>query len=146
MSLTSLLIFSFGNGLGFLVICSFKASMWSLLDNRASKFLQNQDIEFDIMYSWGKPQFKYVQYIHHTGAYVAELRENGCLFLAPNNIYISRVNPGNIIGKIHSASSSSLDAQKVILNFKSTCLDYQKLRSIFLDAKEMWITGKIVED
>ncbi|CAD6634162.1 BAG_1a_G0030510.mRNA.1.CDS.1 [Saccharomyces cerevisiae] len=117
-----------------------------LLDNRASKFLQNQDIEFDIMYSWGKPQFKYVQYIHHTGAYVAELRENGCLFLAPNNIYISRVNPGNIIGKIHSASSSSLDAQKVILNFKSTCLDYQKLRSIFLDAKEMWITGKIVED
>ncbi|CAI4034536.1 hypothetical protein SMKI_10G3290 [Saccharomyces mikatae IFO 1815] len=117
-----------------------------LLDNRASKFLQNQDIEFDIMYSWGKPQFKYVQYIHHTGAYVAELRENGCLFLAPNNIYISRVNPGNIIGKIHSSSTFSLDAQKVILDFKSTCLDYQKLRSIFLDAKEMWITGKIVED
>ncbi|CAI4044123.1 hypothetical protein N7582_003281 [Saccharomyces uvarum] len=117
-----------------------------LLDNRASKFLQSQDIEFDIMYSWGKPQFKYVQYIHHTGAYVAELRENGCLFLAPNNVYISRVNPGNIIGKIHSSSSSALDAQKVILDFKSTCLDYQKLRSIFLDAKETWITGKIVEE
>ncbi|CAI4044051.1 hypothetical protein SKDZ_10G3340 [Saccharomyces kudriavzevii ZP591] len=117
-----------------------------LLDNRASKFLQSQDIEFDIMYSWGKPQFKYVQYIHHTGAYVAELRENGCLFLAPNNVYISRVNPGNIVGKIHSSTSPSLDAQKVILDFKSTCLDYQKLRSIFLDAKEMWVSGKIVED
>lgn len=74
-----------------------------LLDNRASKFLQDKDIEFNIAYSWGRPQFKYAQYIHSSGAYIAEIRENGDLFLAPNNVYISRVNPANIVGKIHAS-------------------------------------------
>ncbi|ONH66631.1 Vacuolar membrane-associated protein IML1, partial [Cyberlindnera fabianii] len=60
-----------------------------LMDNRASLFFQN-DNEFEILYSWGKPEFKYAQYIHKTGAYIAEIRDTGDLFLAPNNTHISR--------------------------------------------------------
>ncbi|GMM36328.1 GTPase-activating protein [Saccharomycopsis crataegensis] len=36
--------------------------------------------------------FKYIQYIHKSGAYLAELKENGEFFLAPNNIFIARIN------------------------------------------------------
>lgn len=37
-------------------------------------------------------ELKYVQYIHKSGVYIAELKDNGEFFLAPNNIYIARVN------------------------------------------------------
>ncbi|CCD27194.1 GTPase-activating protein IML1 NDAI_0J03020 [Naumovozyma dairenensis CBS 421] len=117
-----------------------------LLDNRASKFLQDRDISFNIIYSWGKPQFKYAQYIHISGAYMAEIRENGDLFLAPNNVYISRVNPANIIGRINPSPKFTIDAQKIMLDFKDTCSSYEKLRVIYLEAKEKWNSDKIVDE
>lgn len=117
-----------------------------LLDNRASTFLQGSECEFDIIYSWGKPVFKYAQYIHNTGAYIAEIRENGNLFLAPNNIYISRVNPGNVVGKAQSSPQFAIDAQRVMLNFRETCTNYEKLRTILLKAREKWIKDQIYDD
>ena len=117
-----------------------------LLDNRASKFLQDKDIEFNIAYSWGRPQFKYAQYIHSSGAYIAEIRENGDLFLAPNNVYISRVNPANIVGKIHASPKLTVDAQTIMLRFKDTCSNYEKLRIVFLEAKEKWHTDKVTDE
>lgn len=117
-----------------------------LLDNRASKFLQHQEIDYEIVYSWGKPKFKFAQYVHSTGAYIAEIRENGDLFLAPNNIHISRVNIGNVVGKAQNSPKFALDSQKVMLNFKKTCLDYAKLRNIFLEAKERRLENKDNEE
>lgn len=117
-----------------------------LLDNRASAFLQEGECEFNIVYSWGKPEFKYAQYIHNTGAYIAEIRGNGNLFLAPNNIYISRVNPGNVIGKSQSSPQWALDAQMVMLDFRETCTNYEKLRVILLEGKEKWIEEQFYDD
>lgn len=117
-----------------------------LLDNRASKFLQGSGCDYTILYSWGKPEFKYAQYIHKTGAYIAEIRENGNLFLAPNNIYISRVNHGNVVGKAQSSPKFAIDAQKVMLDFKRTCTTYEELRAILLEAKEKWIEDQFYED
>lgn len=117
-----------------------------LLDNRAAGFIQEGECEFDIVYSWGKPEFKYAQYIHNTGAYMAEIRENGNLFLAPNNIYLSRVNPGNVIGKSQSSPQWALDAQMVMLDFRETCTNYEKLRGVLLEGKEKWIEEQFYDD
>lgn len=117
-----------------------------LLDNRASAFLQESECEFEVVYSWGTPEFKYAQYIHNTGAYIAEIRSNGNLFLAPNNIYISRVNPGNVVGKSQSSPQYALDAQRVMLNFRETCTNYEKLRAILLEGKENWFKDQLYDE
>lgn len=113
-----------------------------LIDNRASQLLNQSVTDHEVMYSWGKPKFKYAQYIHLTGAYIAEIRENGNLFLAPNNRHLSRVNVDSVTLKVKQSPTFALDAQKIMLAFKGTCLDYEKLRSIFLDAKGVWQSDK----
>jgi len=126
-------------------ICLLKLAGF-LLDNRASKFLQEGEINFDINYSWGKPQFKYAQYIHNSGAYIAEIRENGEFFLAPNNIHISRVTPGNIKGKYHSSSRTTFNSQTLVMEFKEKWSDYNQLHPIFEQIKKKWIeTGNVDE-
>lgn len=126
-------------------ICLLKQSGF-LLDNRASKFLQEGESNFEINYSWGKPQFKYAQYIHNTGAYIAEIRENGELFLAPNNIHMSRVTRGNNKGRFHSSSRAIIHSQTLVMEFKKLWTDYNALKKVFLDIKERWMkTQKINE-
>jgi hypothetical protein len=108
-----------------------------LMDNRASMFFRHEDDEFEIMYSWGRPEFKYAQYIHKTGAYMAEIRDDGDLFLAPNNTHIARVNVGNVSSQ-QQPPSFVLDSQKIMLAFRATCFDAKKLRRIFVEAKLNW--------
>ncbi|AAS50692.2 ABL079Cp [Eremothecium gossypii ATCC 10895] len=109
-----------------------------LLDNRASRILQNERVSFNVVYSWGKPSFKYAQFIHNTGAYMAEIRENGDLFLAPNNLYLSRNGIGNSSGSLHLGPKSAIYSEKVMLDFKHVCEDYKKLRSVFWEARDKW--------
>lgn len=111
-----------------------------MLDNRASSFLQKDDVQFDVEYSWGKPQFKYAQYIHRTGVYIAEIRENGDLFLAPNNVYITRVMQGNKNGKPNN--SQTVNAQQFMEDFRALCSNYESLRNAFLEIKEEWLINK----
>lgn len=125
-------------------ICLLKLSGF-LLDNRASKFLQENEISFDIKYSWGKPQFKYAQYIHNTGGYIAEIRENGELFLAPNNIHISRVTPANIKGKYHSSSKTPINSQTLVMEYKNRWSNYEELYVIFKKIKDKWLITKNVD-
>lgn len=114
-----------------------------MLDNRASAILKDDRTEeFEIRYSWGKPEFKYAQYIHYTGAYMAEIRENGALFLAPNNIYISRVLQGNMNTKIKFSQKSAINPQMIMTEFRETCTSYEKLRSLFLEFKEDWLLNR----
>ncbi|CCK69111.1 GTPase-activating protein IML1 KNAG_0B06870 [Huiozyma naganishii CBS 8797] len=117
-----------------------------MLDNRASTFLQEGDVEFEIRYSWGRPQFKYAQFIHNTGTYIAEIRENGDLFLAPNNIHISRVSQGNIHGKIHTPKKNTVNAQAIMETFRKTCTNYEMLRNEFLEIKEIWDSDQSTRD
>ncbi|KAH3680345.1 hypothetical protein WICMUC_000412 [Wickerhamomyces mucosus] len=116
-----------------------------LMDNRAFLFFMNERDEFEIKYSWGKPQFKYAQYIHQTGAYIAEIRDTGDLFLAPNNTHIARVNIGSQDQHLQQQQQQQsetpiniLDSQRIMLEFRATCMDAKKLRIIFLQAKSQW--------
>ncbi|GAB1318993.1 vacuolar membrane-associated protein iml1 [Madurella fahalii] len=52
----------------------------------ASNFPSN----VDVLYSWGKPDFKYTQYIHRSGSLLAEITDDGDLLLLANRLYSSR--------------------------------------------------------
>lgn len=105
-----------------------------LLDNRGTSFFLRNNIE--ICYSWGVPSFKYAQFIHKTGAYIVELRDNGNFFLAPNNVHILRVNTlTNAIAQL-SGKYNVFDSQKVMMNFRECCKDEGYLRGVFRDASE----------
>lgn len=109
-----------------------------LLDNRAPSLLQKRDIE--ITYTWGNPVFKYAQYIHRTGTYIVELRDNGNLFLAPNNVHLTRqrttlgASPGNDA----TLKLYTHDAQRVMLEFREVCMDGERLREVFRAAQREW--------
>lgn len=103
-----------------------------LLDNRGSSFFRRNNIE--IHYSWGAPSFKYAQFIHKTGAYIVELRDNGNFFMAPNNVHILRVNTlSNVIAE-KSGKYNVFDSQGVMMKFRECCKDPQYLRGVFNEA------------
>lgn len=97
-----------------------------LLDNRTTVFFKKSNI--DITYSWGLPTFQYAQFIHKTGFYIVELRDNGGFFMSPNNIHIARIN----------LLTRDSDPQKVMLNFRSACKNESLLRDIFREAQNNW--------
>ncbi|KAK4193765.1 putative vacuolar membrane-associated protein IML1 [Podospora australis] len=52
----------------------------------ASNFPTNVDVS----YSWGKPDFKYTQYIHRSGSVLAQITDEGDILLLANRLYSSR--------------------------------------------------------
>lgn len=52
----------------------------------ASNFPSNVDVSF----SWGKPDFKYTQYIHRTGLLLAQITDDGHLLVLANRLYSKR--------------------------------------------------------
>ncbi|KAI1811380.1 hypothetical protein GGS20DRAFT_563298 [Poronia punctata] len=51
----------------------------------------NFPINVDVSYSWGRPDFKYSQYIHRSGAHLVEITDDGDFLLAANRLYTNRV-------------------------------------------------------
>lgn len=107
-----------------------------LLDNRGSNFFSKEHIE--IAYTWGLPSFKYAQFIHKTGSYIVELRENGDFFMAPNNVHILRMN--TLVNSIPEQSTNFknyiFDSQKVMMDFRELCKKEEHLRKVFREAKK----------
>ena len=52
----------------------------------ASNFPANVDVS----YSWGRPDFRYTQYIHRTGLIMAEINDEGDFLLLANRLYSNR--------------------------------------------------------
>lgn len=52
----------------------------------ASNFPSNVDVS----YSWGKPDFKYTQYIHRSGILIAEITDEGDFLILANRLYSNR--------------------------------------------------------
>ncbi|RCK60505.1 Vacuolar membrane-associated protein IML1 [Candida viswanathii] len=108
------------------------------LDNRSTSFFLRENI--DIGYSWGAPSFRYAQFIHRTGFYIAELRDNGDFFLAPNNMHLARVgSSATPSGDFESnAKAVHTDSHKIMLTFRAACQNVEFLREIFTTAKSHW--------
>ncbi|KAG9259058.1 uncharacterized protein F5Z01DRAFT_22878 [Emericellopsis atlantica] len=52
----------------------------------ASAFPSNVDVR----YSWGKPDYKYPQYIHRSGGLIAQINDDGDILLLANRLYNNR--------------------------------------------------------
>ncbi|CAI5758821.1 unnamed protein product [Candida verbasci] len=110
-----------------------------LLDNRSTSFFSKENI--DISYSWGKPSFQYAQFIHKTGYYIVELRDNGDFFMAPNNMHVTRLCSNLSAGSSDYESNSNaihVDSQQIMLNFSLACKNPEFLRDIYKEAKSLW--------
>ena len=46
--------------------------------------------DVDVSYSWGKPDYRYVQYIHRSGTVVAQISDEGDFVLLANRLYNDR--------------------------------------------------------
>lgn len=46
--------------------------------------------DVDVSYSWGKPDYKYPQYIHRSGTLLAQITDEGNFLLLANRLYNSR--------------------------------------------------------
>ncbi|TLD37866.1 NADPH-cytochrome P450 reductase [Venturia nashicola] len=46
--------------------------------------------DVDVMYSWGKPDYRYTQYIHNTGLVLLQITEEGEFLLLANRLYNDR--------------------------------------------------------
>ncbi|CAK7266415.1 vacuolar membrane-associated protein iml1 [Sporothrix epigloea] len=44
----------------------------------------------DVQYSWGRPQYKYSQYIHRSGIILAQIDDDGAFLLLVNRLYSNR--------------------------------------------------------
>lgn len=51
----------------------------------------NFPTDVDVRYSWGKPDFKYTQYIHRTGLLLAQITDEGNFIVLANRLYSKRV-------------------------------------------------------
>lgn len=50
--------------------------------------------DVDVAYSWGKPDYQYSQYIHRSGALIAQITDDGDFLLLANRLYNNRSAPG----------------------------------------------------
>jgi len=58
-----------------------------VLDIEAARNFPNN---VDVTFSWGKPDFKYTQYIHRSGMLLAEITDDGNFLLLANRLYNNR--------------------------------------------------------
>lgn len=58
--------------------------------------------DVDVTYSWGKPDYRYPQYIHRSGTVIAQITDDGDFLLLANRLYNNR----------HAAKPSYQDAAK----------------------------------
>jgi hypothetical protein len=53
----------------------------------------------DVTYSWGKPDFKYTQYIHRSGVLLAQITDDGNFLLLANRLYNNRTTAAREVDK-----------------------------------------------
>ncbi|KAI4123374.1 MAG: hypothetical protein LQ338_005290 [Usnochroma carphineum] len=51
--------------------------------------------DVDVTYSWGKPDYKYPQYIHRSGTLLAQITDEGDFLLLANRLYNDRTHPSH---------------------------------------------------
>ncbi|KAK2613611.1 hypothetical protein N8I77_000515 [Diaporthe amygdali] len=71
----------------------------------ASNFPSN----VEVTYSWGKPDFKYTQYIHRSGTVIAQISEEGHFLLIANRMYTNRAAMAARERELRSEQQASID-------------------------------------
>ncbi|EHK99613.1 putative Vacuolar membrane-associated protein IML1 [Glarea lozoyensis 74030] len=58
-----------------------------VLDVEAAR---NFPLNVDVTYSWGRPDYKYTQYIHRSGILLVQITDEGSFLLLANRLYNNR--------------------------------------------------------
>ena len=61
--------------------------------------------DVDVTYSWGKPDYRYPQYIHRSGTVIAQITDDGDFLLLANRLYNNRNAPNS---SYHDAVQSAI--------------------------------------
>ncbi|RPA74109.1 hypothetical protein BJ508DRAFT_40208 [Ascobolus immersus RN42] len=61
-----------------------------ILDTEAAR---NFPRDVDVLYSWGRPSYRYSQYIHKSGVIFAQITDEGDFLLLANRLFSQRVGP-----------------------------------------------------
>lgn len=80
--------------------CLEEANDEFLKTNFRNDSLDNKSITESDVLKKQENNFKYAQYVHLSGAYIAEIKADGTFFLVPNNIYIARMNLKKLNGDL----------------------------------------------
>lgn len=104
--------------------------------------------EIDIEYSWGRPFYSYGQYIHKSGMVIAQIVQNEFVLMI-NTLYVSRVGvtsalqttPG-MTPSANQASAALPAAEDILAEIKAECENGDKLRSLFNEARTMFIVQR----
>jgi hypothetical protein len=57
--------------------------------------------DVDVLYSWGKPEYKYTQYIHKSGSLLAQISDEGNFLLLANRLYSDRGSARRETGRLN---------------------------------------------
>ncbi|EKD14941.1 domain found in Dishevelled [Drepanopeziza brunnea f. sp. 'multigermtubi' MB_m1] len=115
-----------------------------VLDTEAAK---NFPSNVDVTYSWGKPNFKYTQYIHRSGVVLAQITDDGNFLLLANRLYNNRTmasrEPDRYVKSgLHAENNStrmvsSLHGHGGYMSDKLTPVNSPMLRSTFTTTTTM---------
>lgn len=122
----------------------------------------------DVRYSWGKPYYENEQYVHKSGLSIVQIMADGEIVFMTNFLADSRmgsfsgttnmVTPANAIGKPVAGNSMLLSQSPLMRGESTTSLpsfasptvlrkelrdlsrDADKLRALYLRAREAWVT------
>ncbi|CCG81213.1 Vacuolar membrane-associated protein iml15 / FY16936)) [Taphrina deformans PYCC 5710] len=97
----------------------------------ASKFPS----DLDVSYSWGRPSFRYTQYIHRSGMSLCQITPTGFLWLT-NRLFVSRVTGAAPMTSLPSpvrinSTMSASEPDNIRNAFRQWCHDPEKLQNFF---------------
>ena len=129
-----------------------------VLDTEAASNLARK--EMDITYSWGRPYYKYTQFVHRSGIVVAQIVEDEEIIMMTNTLHVSRLaSYGGIVPPLpESETSSSTDdlyylheapkglnisqSERIQLRFKRSCESENRLQLWLTEAQLHWVARK----
>lgn len=91
----------------------------------------------DVSYSWGKPQYKFSQYIHRSGVVLAQITDDNHILISTNRLFFNRLVPSK---EENSRLYDSSTPQVIRDELEKFCSDVEALENLYnevLDRSKM---------
>ncbi|KAI1006886.1 Vacuolar membrane-associated protein [Podosphaera aphanis] len=88
----------------------------------------------DVLYSWGKPDYKYSQYIHRSGVLLAQITDDGSFLILTNRMHNNRTPKEDSLTSSRILDSST--PQSIQDDLEAFCRNSEALRDFYKDVCE----------
>ncbi|CCJ28168.1 unnamed protein product [Pneumocystis jirovecii] len=105
----------------------------------------------DVIYSWGK-LYKYSQYIHKSGAALAQIKNDNTILWLTNQLYLSRIGSMTSVSNQFNMESQrtfkdlTLELNKLCIDFIKFCSDKASLGSFYEEILTKYTPKQIIKD